>query len=55
MYPFTQGSFAPRNGWYVAAFCEEVGDAIQRGYRTITFGDDGKSTIIPSQNTVPRN
>jgi phenylpropionate dioxygenase-like ring-hydroxylating dioxygenase large terminal subunit len=26
MYPFTQGSFAPRNGWYVAAFCDEIGE-----------------------------
>lgn len=26
MYPFTEGSFAPRNGWYVAGFCEEIGD-----------------------------
>lgn len=24
MYPFKEGSFAPLNGWYVAAFCEEV-------------------------------
>jgi phenylpropionate dioxygenase-like ring-hydroxylating dioxygenase large terminal subunit len=28
MYPFTEGSFAPRNGWYVAAFCEEIGEAL---------------------------
>lgn len=25
MYPFKEGSFAPRNGWYVAAFNHEVG------------------------------
>lgn len=25
MYPFTEGSFAPRNGWYVAAFAREAG------------------------------
>lgn len=25
MYPFKDGSFAPRNGWYVAAFVHEVG------------------------------
>jgi phenylpropionate dioxygenase-like ring-hydroxylating dioxygenase large terminal subunit len=25
MYPFTPGSYAPRNGWYVAAFCNEIG------------------------------
>ena len=25
MYPFKPGSYAPRNGWYVAAFGEEVG------------------------------
>ncbi len=24
MYPFTEGSFAPRNGWYVAAFAHEA-------------------------------
>jgi len=24
MYPFKEGSFAPRNGWYVAAFVDEV-------------------------------
>jgi vanillate O-demethylase monooxygenase subunit len=24
MYPFKEGSFAPRNGWYVAAFVHEV-------------------------------
>lgn len=24
MYPFKEGSFAPRNGWYVAAFTHEV-------------------------------
>jgi phenylpropionate dioxygenase-like ring-hydroxylating dioxygenase large terminal subunit len=28
MYPFTEGSFAPKNGWYVAAFCEEIGEAL---------------------------
>ena len=25
MYPFSEGSFAPRNGWYVAAFAHEIG------------------------------
>lgn len=25
MYPFREGSFAPRNGWYVAAFAHEAG------------------------------
>ena len=25
MYPFSEGSFAPRNGWYVAAFSHEIG------------------------------
>lgn len=25
MYPFTEGSFAPRNGWYVAAHAGEIG------------------------------
>lgn len=25
MYPFKEGSFAPRDGWYVAAFLHEVG------------------------------
>ena len=24
MYPFRPGDFAPRNGWYVAAFCEDI-------------------------------
>lgn len=28
MYPFTPGSYAPRNGWYVAAFCNEIGEAL---------------------------
>lgn len=28
MYPFKEGSFAPLNGWYVAAFCEEVQHAL---------------------------
>lgn len=28
MYPFTEGSFAPRNGWYVAAFCHEIGEEL---------------------------
>jgi phenylpropionate dioxygenase-like ring-hydroxylating dioxygenase large terminal subunit len=28
MYPFTEGSFAPRNGWYVAAFSHEIGEAL---------------------------
>lgn len=28
MYPFKPGSFAPRNGWYVAAFIEEIGEAL---------------------------
>ncbi len=28
MYPFTEGSFAPRNGWYVAGFCNEIGEAL---------------------------
>lgn len=26
MYPFTNGSYAPKNGWYVAAFCNEIGE-----------------------------
>jgi vanillate O-demethylase monooxygenase subunit len=97
MYPFKPGSYAPKNGWYVAAFCNEigekllsrwilnqpvvlyrkadgaavavdgrcphrhfplgesrrVGDAIQCGYHGITFGADGKCTLIPSQKSVP--
>lgn len=28
MYPFKEGCFAPRNGWYVAAFCEEIGEEL---------------------------
>ena len=28
MYPFKKGCFAPRNGWYVAAFCEEIGESL---------------------------
>lgn len=28
MYPFKDGDFAPRNGWYVAAFCEDIGEAL---------------------------
>lgn len=28
MYPFTPGSFAPKNGWYVAAFTEEIGEKL---------------------------
>jgi vanillate O-demethylase monooxygenase subunit len=28
MYPFTPGSYAPRNGWYVAAFIHEIGEAL---------------------------
>jgi len=28
MYPFADGCFAPRNGWYVAAFAEEIGEAL---------------------------
>ncbi|MBO9576246.1 MAG: Rieske 2Fe-2S domain-containing protein [Sphingobium sp.] len=28
MYPFKDGCFAPRNGWYVAAFVEEIGEAL---------------------------
>jgi vanillate O-demethylase monooxygenase subunit len=28
MYPFTPGSYAPRNGWYVAAFTEEIGEPL---------------------------
>lgn len=28
MYPFKEGCFAPRNGWYVAAFIEEIGEAL---------------------------
>jgi phenylpropionate dioxygenase-like ring-hydroxylating dioxygenase large terminal subunit len=28
MYPFKEGSFAVRNGWYVAAFANEVGRAL---------------------------
>jgi len=28
MYPFTPGSYAPRNGWYVAAFTREIGEAL---------------------------
>ena len=27
MYPFTEGSFAPRNGWYVAAHAAEIARA----------------------------
>jgi phenylpropionate dioxygenase-like ring-hydroxylating dioxygenase large terminal subunit len=28
MYPFKEGCFAPRNGWYVAAFCNEIGQSL---------------------------
>ncbi|NBC35429.1 Rieske 2Fe-2S domain-containing protein [Novosphingobium sp. FSY-8] len=28
MYPFTPGSYAPANGWYVAAFCNEIGEEL---------------------------
>jgi phenylpropionate dioxygenase-like ring-hydroxylating dioxygenase large terminal subunit len=28
MYPFTNGSYAPRNGWYVAAFVHEIGETL---------------------------
>jgi vanillate O-demethylase monooxygenase subunit len=28
MYPFTEGSFAPKNGWYVAAFAKDIGEAL---------------------------
>ncbi len=28
MYPFKPGSYAPRNGWYVAAFCNEIGEKL---------------------------
>jgi phenylpropionate dioxygenase-like ring-hydroxylating dioxygenase large terminal subunit len=28
MYPFSEGSYAPRNGWYVAGFREEIGEAL---------------------------
>lgn len=28
MYPFSEGSFAPRNAWYVAAFCHEIGEEL---------------------------
>lgn len=28
MYPFTPGSYAPRNGWYVAAFRNEIGEPL---------------------------
>ena len=28
MYPFTPGSYAPRNGWYVAAFTNEIGEEL---------------------------
>ncbi len=28
MYPFRPGQFAPKNGWYVAGFCEEIGQEL---------------------------
>jgi vanillate O-demethylase monooxygenase subunit len=28
MYPFSDGSYAPKNGWYVAAFCNEIGEEL---------------------------
>lgn len=28
MYPFREGDFAPRNGWYVAALCENIGEQL---------------------------
>ena len=28
MYPFKPGSYAPKNGWYVAAFCNEIGERL---------------------------
>ncbi len=28
MYPFAEGCFAPKNGWYVAAFANEVGEKL---------------------------
>lgn len=31
MYPFSDGSFAPANGWYVAAFAHEIGRTLSAG------------------------
>ncbi len=28
MYPFKEGDFAPRNAWYVAAFCKDIGERL---------------------------
>lgn len=28
LYPFKGGDFAPRNGWYVAAFGEDIGEKL---------------------------
>ena len=28
MYPFKSGDFAPKNGWYVAAFREDIGEEL---------------------------
>lgn len=63
MYPFREGDFAPRNGWYVAAFCGDIGeqlrprrmlgDTIQCGYHGIACRPDGLCTAVPSQRTLP--
>jgi phenylpropionate dioxygenase-like ring-hydroxylating dioxygenase large terminal subunit len=51
MYPFKDGSFAPRDAWYVAAFCEDIGETLLSrwilGEPVVLYRkDDGTSVAV---------
>lgn len=56
MYPFTQGSYAPKNGWYVAAFCNEIGEDLLSRWilnQPVVLYRKGDGTAVAVQGRCP--
>jgi len=56
MYPFSPGSFAPRNGWYVAAFSDEIGEDLLSRWilnQPIVLYRKGDGTAVAVQGRCP--
>ena len=56
MYPFKPGSYAPRNGWYVAAFCNEIGEKLLSRWilnQPVVLYRKGDGTAVAVQGRCP--
>jgi len=56
MYPFTEGSYAPKNGWYVAAFCHEIGEDLLSRWilnEPVVLYRKGDGTAVAVQGRCP--